>query len=89
LYKTLVFLGFIFIAAPISLPTSVHNVNKKQQEQNFKSKFEKAYELKTYDQFERDFFEKFEKVSKKWYTKVWKYTDLLKFIASPSVVIAE
>ena len=65
MYKTLVFLGFIFIAAPISLPTSVHNVNKKQQEQNFKSKFEKAYELKTYDQFERDFFEKFEKVSKK------------------------
>ena len=89
MYKTLVFLGFIFIAAPISLPTPVHNVNKKQQEQIFKSKFEKAYELKTYDQFERDFFEKFEKVSKKWYTKVWKYTNLLKSIASPSVVMAE
>lgn len=53
------------MAAPISLPTSVRNVNKKQQEQIFKNKFEKAYELKTYDQFERDFFEKFEKVSKK------------------------
>ncbi len=67
LYKTLIFLGFIFLAAPISLPKPIQKVDKNTQlakKQIFKNKFEKAYELKTYKDFEKHFLEKFEKVSK-------------------------
>lgn len=67
LYKTLTLLGFIFIAAPVSLPKPIQKVNKTTQlakKEIFKNKFEKAYELKTYKDFKRHLSEKFEKVSK-------------------------
>ncbi len=67
MYKTLTILGFIFIAVPVSLPKSIHKVNKTTQsvkKQIFKNKFEKAYKLETYEDFEKHFLEKFEKVSK-------------------------
>jgi hypothetical protein len=53
LYKILIFLGFLFVAAPVSLPKSTKQVNKKQI---FMNKFEKAYEVKTYEDFKKDFF---------------------------------
>ena len=67
MYKTLIILGFMFVAAPASLPKLNKQINKKSKKEVFESKFEKAYEVKTYEDFKKDFFKKFEKVSNKWY----------------------
>lgn len=65
MYKTLITLGFIFVAAPISLPKPTKQVKQISKKEIFESKFEKAYEIKTYEDFKKDFFKKFEKVSNK------------------------
>ena len=67
MYKTLIFLGFIFIVAPAGLPKLNKEYNKNNKKEVFESKFEKAYEIRTYEDFNKDFLKKFEKVSNKWY----------------------
>ena len=50
MYKTLITLGFIFVAAPISLPKPTKQVKQMSKKEIFESKFEKAYEVKTYEE---------------------------------------
>ena len=59
--KLLIFLSLLVVIGSASLPKLDKKANKNR---DFLNKFEKTYEIKPYDDFKKDFFKKFEKVSK-------------------------
>ena len=66
LSKLLTVLATILVLSPVYASKNIMTQEKTDSKaQIFMNKFEKTYETKQFNHFKADFFEKFEKVSKK------------------------
>ena len=66
LSKLLTVLATILVLSPVYASKNIMTQEKTgSKAQIFMNKFEKTYETKQFNHFKADFFEKFEKVSKK------------------------